>query len=96
MSKKKEEAEKEKPKKTTTAKKKKEEASTPLDELVEDAYQSVLEEDEVKTLKLKLLLLNPCQIAFHPAFMALIFSHIPGDLIYFFQEHGKVLLSMGS
>ena len=45
MSKKKEEAEK--PKKSTSTKKK-EEPQTPLDELVEDAYKSVLEDDETE------------------------------------------------
>ncbi len=48
MSKKKEEAEKEKSKKTSAVKD--EEEQTPLDELVEDAYQSVLEDDEVKVI----------------------------------------------
>ncbi|MCK5298274.1 MAG: hypothetical protein KAJ76_05170, partial [Candidatus Heimdallarchaeota archaeon] len=45
MSKKKEEAEK--PKKSTSTKKS-EEPQTPLDELVEDAYKSVLEDDETE------------------------------------------------
>ena len=45
MSKKKEEAEK--PKKITSTKKS-EEPQTPLDELVEDAYKSVLEDDETE------------------------------------------------
>lgn len=50
MSKKKEEAEK--PKKSTSTKKK-EEPQTPLDELVEDAYKSVLEDDETEKKEVK-------------------------------------------
>jgi len=50
MSKKKEEAEK--PKKSTSTNKK-EEPQTPLDELVEDAYKSVLEDDETKEKEVK-------------------------------------------
>jgi len=50
MSKKKEEAEK--PKKSTSTKKS-EEPQTPLDELVEDAYKSVLDDDETKVKEVK-------------------------------------------